>query len=269
MQYCIDYKDNSKYKDIAQEIKINFTYTILYPEFLKQHSHQRVIIDTSAEHNGINDKSIQIFTELRSKYNLTNFTVLLPMADINNEQLMQTFKNAEVSFFFIEIVKSWTHLNALIKKGVSDIYVAENLCFAIDKVAALAHKAGIKIRTFPNVAQKDLADYDIYSFFIRPEDIHYYEKYIDVCEFFTETDKNNADIYYKIYAIDKKWFGDLQEIIIGLNQPLDSRYIIKQFAEARSKCEQKCFKGIPCNICEHVLDLMKTLKEKNLLIDNN
>ena len=39
-------------------------------------------------------------------------------------------------------------------------------------------------------------------------------------------DKNNIDVYYKIYAIDKEWYGDLKEFLIDWNSNLDNRFII-------------------------------------------
>ena len=124
----------------------------------------------------------------------------------------------------------------------------------------------VSIRTFPNVAQKDVKNYDIYSFFIRPEDIDFYSQYIDVCEFFLDGIKN-SETYYKIYAQDKKWFGDISEIIIGLTDRVDSRAIIGQFAKSRVKCGQKCLKGEPCNHCEKIVQLSELLIKANLLID--
>ena len=71
----------------------------------------------------------------------------------------------------------------------------------------------------------------------------------------------------KIYKEDKKWFGLLNEIIIGLRSDLDSRFIVPRFAEKRIKCGKECLKGGKCQMCERVVSLSKTLKDANLMIE--
>ena len=70
----------------------------------------------------------------------------------------------------------------------------------------------------------------------------------------------------KVYKEDKKWFGQLKEIIFGLKTDLDSRYIVPHFAEHRTSCKKECLKGGKCKICERVVDLSHSLKEANLII---
>ena len=82
-------------------------------------------------------------------------------------------------------------------------------------------------------------------------------------------DKNNIDVYYKIYAIDKEWYGDLKEFLIGWNSNLDNRFIIPQFAEARLNCKKRCLKGHPCHVCERIIDISKKLKEGKVIVRYN
>jgi hypothetical protein len=134
----------------------------------------------------------------------------------------------------------------------------------------MAHDKNIQIRVFPNVAQSIYKNsLDKLKFWIRPEDIPIYEPYVDVCEFYGE--ENKQEIYYNIYAEDKKWSGSLGEIIIGLSDEINSMTLAPRFAEARIKCERKCMKGSPCHICEHMIELSQTLEKANLRItlDNN
>ena len=65
---------------------------------------------------------------------------------------------------------------------------------------------------------------------------------------------------------DKKWFGDLQEIIIGLDSKIDSRYIIPRFAEKRIKCGKDCLKGGKCEMCKRILDLSEQLENAHLIV---
>ena len=70
----------------------------------------------------------------------------------------------------------------------------------------------------------------------------------------------------KIYKEDKKWFGLLNEIIIGLKTPLDSRFTHFNFAEKRVRCGKDCQKGGKCKMCDLMVDLSYSLKEARLII---
>lgn len=83
------------------------------------------------------------------------------------------------------------------------MYIVETLAFEIDKCGNKAHEAGVNIRILPNIAQSQFADTeDVKKFFVRPEDIHHYEPYVDTLEFLCDISKEAT--IYKIYAIDKK-----------------------------------------------------------------
>ena len=170
-------------------------------------------------------------------------------------------KEKEIPVFFSTLVHSWDVLTGLADMGVSDIYIVEELGFELASAAAVLHERGIQIRCYPNVAQSAHPDVpDIKKFFIRPEDVELYEQYVDVFEFYGD----NNNLYYKIYAKDKKWFGDLSEIIFHFDKNLDSRCVVPQFAEVRSRCGKKCMKGSPCRICEKVDRLAGTMQENGL-----
>lgn len=56
----------------------------------------------------------------------------------------------------------------------------------------------------------------IKTFFIRPEDLDIYEKYINTFEFFTdEKDAVRLNSLYKIYTKDRLWYGLLKDLIVG------------------------------------------------------
>ena len=153
----------------------------------------------------------------------------------------------------------------LLEYGVSDVYIVENLCFELDKVAEVAKKYNAQVRVFPNVAQSKFTDTSaLKKFFIRPEDLDAYNEYINVIEFYNVD--NKIDTYYEIYAIDKKWFGKLNEIILDFNSDIDNRYIIPRFVEKRIKCGKKCLKDGYCQRCDNIEQLSFTLEESELIV---
>lgn len=133
--------------------------------------------------------------------------------------------------------------------------------FELEKIAEIAHQNNVKVRVFPNVAQSSRKETkDLWKFWIRPEDFDIYEKYIDVYEFYYER-YEQQEIYYNIYAKDKKWLGNLNEIIIGLQEDFDSTRIVPRFAQKRVRCGRECMKGGKCKICDRVIELSKTLEK--------
>lgn len=251
----------------VEELIITTELNHNYAAMLNNHDEQRVIIKVMSEEDLLQKDLLKVFISLKKEYGLNNFAILLPR-ECEKEEYINTFVENSIDFFFLHMANNWVTLHYLIGLKVSDIYITEALGFEIDKASKICHDNNVTVRIFPNVAQKELPPYDILSFFIRPEDIDFYDQYVDVCEFFYK-DITQQPVYYKIYAKDKQWFGELQEIIIGLEQSIDSRHIVKQFAEVRSHCGMRCLKGTPCQLCYHALDLAQTLKKAGLIIDNS
>lgn len=73
-------------------------------------------------------------------------------------------------------------------------------------------------------------------------------------------------VLLKIYKEDKKWFGLLQELIIGFHTPLDSRFTHYNFAEKRVRCGKACQKGGKCQLCDRIVELSYILKDAKLII---
>ena len=267
MKYCINYSNKSHIIDKVDEILIRYDKNKileLFTQFIPAHLNQRVIVQLIEENNI--DTIVNNLKKIISIYNENKdikFDIQLPFY---NQKFMEELKNTDLKYFFKAAANSWDKFTSLISQNVSDIYITDELAFELDKVAEIAHKNNIKVRIYPNVAQSRWDKLsDILKFFIRPEDIKMYEPYVDVCEFYGDK-AQQIDTYYKIYQEDKKWFGDLQEIIIGLDSKIDSRYIIPRFAEKRIKCGKDCLKGGKCEMCKRILDLSEQLENAHLIV---
>lgn len=259
MKYCINYHRNFKNADKADE------FTITYNkknddliDFLEKFKDKRI---------NLTIEELLSYSELKLLKTIRDgYPNLFLRIENYNDDILEDLTECGIPFFFGNRINNWDEFLGLVELGVTDIYVVEDLCFELDKIAAIAHEENIYLRAFPNVAQSSWKHmHDIKKFWIRPEDIQLYEEYIDVCEFFGA--ENHISILLKIYKEDKKWFGDLSEIIIGLNTPIDSRFIVPRFAESRIKCNKNCLKGGKCRMCERVISLSKTLKDANIMID--
>jgi hypothetical protein len=262
MKYCIDFDRRFHYIDEVDEIKINYikqrTDAI---EFIQEYPNQTVIlsIDMAA---AVENNDISKLSTLKEEHPELNFKVEFTNFDNN---LIDELKKAKFNFFFNLLINNWDTLLGVLDLGVSDVYIVEHLAFELDKVAEIVHSKGAQIRCFANIAQNAwIKDNQLKSFFIRPEDVSIYEPYVDVIHFMGEMDRMNT--YYEIYHNDKKWFGNLNELILDFDMDLDSKFIIPRFAEQRIKCGKKCLKGEKCQICERIVDLSQTLSQAGLIV---
>ena len=262
MKYCIDYFKQSSILNEVDEIIIKYNYKdTSLPTFLEKYKEKRIIISIEDVEDFINRKEvIKINSLYQSGYN--NIVIRF---DKYNEDLKETLKNLIIPFFFNIYCGDWDTFLGLINLKVSDIYIAEDLGFELDLVAEIAHENNIQLRVFPNVAQSKWKETPaLKKFFIRPEDTEKYEQYIDVYEFFGKRER--IETFYKIYKKDKKWFGKLNEIIIGFNSDLDNKYVIPRFADCRMVCGKRCLKKGKCQMCERIEELSHTLEETKLIV---
>ena len=269
MKYCVLYNKDFKYFQKVDEVIVPFNQSMDFFKRLidRKRIHQNRIIlsiEDSAEFYENQDIYIPILEELKEKHNL-NCAVRFDLYSQKFVDLYATFREKELPFFFRTYVRDWEVFHGLIGVGVSDLYIVESLAFELNLLGPVARAKGISIRVFANVCQSSWSDSDsLKSFFIRPEDVDIYDPYVDVIEFFEGDIPMNT--LFKIYAIDKKWFGDLSMIITGLEESLDSRRVLPHFALTRVKCGKRCLKGNPCKLCERVVSAAKVFEENNLIL---
>jgi hypothetical protein len=270
MKYCIDYYKGFKYLKEIDEITITYNRrdTSLLA-FLLLYKDKRINIYINDENDFINNDCIKLFDAIKDQYPELNFVFKLR----NHKASKDTYDIIKASdknykIFFDEFIRSWDVLHGYLDLGVSDVYIVEELGFNIIDAAALAHERGAQVRVFPNVAQSAWSHSPAFKkFFIRPEDVSIYEPYVDVMEFFRKNgNQDSLSIYYKIYAIDKKWFGKLNEMMLSFDSDIDSRAIVSNFAERRLNCGKRCLKGKKCHICEATEKLAFTLEKNNYII---
>ena len=257
MKYCVHYHRNSpfRYFDEVDEIEVTFRKEDLsVPAFLEKYADKDIIMTVNKA------EDIPLIADLAEKYK--NFRIRI---DYYEQELKDAVLESNIPFFFMNLVDDWDTLTGMIKLHPTDVYIVNELGFELDRVSKFAHDNNVKIRVFPNVAQSSWGDTEgIKKFFIRPEDIDFYESYVDVMEFFGEEKK--ISVYYDIYAHDKQWFGKLNEILIDFNSDIDNRGIMPIFAESRVKCGKRCLKGHSCEICPRIEHLAQTLIDHSLIV---
>ena len=269
MKYCIEYKKNFKYMAEIEEVIIQYDYkNTNFINLLQEIKDKRIIIKIKDLVDFLENDRLILFDSIIKEISQDslNITFLFECLDETTEKIIEKLRKEKYNYFFRTRATTWDILWGLVEIGVSDIYICEDLGFELDAVAATLHSLDIKIRAFPNVAQSSWKQTPAFKkFFIRPEDIEDYEPYIDIIEFYGR--EESIETCYRIYAIDKKWTGKLNELIIDFNDNVDNRYLIKNYnaTKPRIKCRKKCLKGNPCKLCERWKEFANFLNEQELI----
>ena len=258
MKYAIKYYQECRALPNADEIIIKYyERSIKLLDFIQTLSeNQRLIIDITQLKN--KEENLEIFKPISEKY--SNFTI---MTSLLEEDYKIWFDN-KINFFFKEGAETFEQVQGMIRAGVSDIYIINELGFKIADIAPICHRNNIKIRVFPNIAQAgtNFPIENLKKFFIRPEDVELYEPYIDIFEFYGPL--NRQPILREIYE-DRHWPDDLSILILGFDSSLDSRTIAPQFGEYRLNCGKKCILD-KCNLCTKIATFAYTLTKGGLEI---
>ena len=257
MKYSVRYNKDFKSIEKVDEIIINYNKKdITLLDFIEENKNKRIILEVNI------DEDITLLEELCNKYD--NLIIKFLQYDENK---IENIINSKIKYFFDIKVDNWDTFIGLVNLKVSDVYIVNELGFELDKISVIAHSQNINIRVIPNIAQSSWNNtIDYKKFFIRPEDIEYYENFIDICELYGQ----NLDILLKVYKEDKKWFGKLNELIIGIkDDTLDGKYITSEYVFKRISCGKKCQKGNSCSICDNIIELSKTFEKNQMAILNN
>lgn len=177
--------------------------------------------------------------------------------------ICRTFQDKQISYFFNYYCRTKTSLMRIFDLGVSDIYVHGELCFSLKDIQALKLREPVKFRTVPN--QPTMTEIETYidpikTFWIRPQDLDVYEKYIDVLEFPPAT----SIALLRVYK-ERKWEGRMIDIIPETELEVCASSIPPTFGEVRVNCGLECAYN-NCQICAGCINFAKTLDEKHLEI---
>lgn len=251
MKYCLPYQPNAKYSNSVEELEIIFNNAdSSLPQFLDEHKNQTIVI--SAVLKALNKEDFTLLSALNKKYK--NIKVKIDY----DVQKARCLKMEKIPYFFYNFISDWESLTNILEFEPCDVCIEGELCFDLPNVSDYCHKRSYAIRVVPNLCYSRYNFSNkakINSFFIRPEDGEYYDKYIDTFEFVGQ--QKQLSTYYKIYSKDKKWRGPLNEIIIGLDTAAKSCNIGPEFARSRCSCGQSCKKGNSYQKCKMCFEIEK------------
>lgn len=264
-KFAIPFNRQSPYLDEAAELIIKYHPSKNLPVFLQEHQDQRVVLDIANTDEFLKMAGISVLKVLQGQ-EIKNWVLRLPTIPTDEE--LQTLRDAAAPFFVYTMLDRWEQVDQYIHLGVTDIYATNELAFQLDKLSNVLHDNNIKLRVCPNFVQSAWGETpDIKKFWIRPEDIIDYESYVDVFEISVNEPSEYDIVAYKAYVKDKRWYGDLREFILGMNDMIDSKYLHPRFADRRIHCGKKCLKGGMCSMCDTMLGLSQSLAQAEITVE--
>ena len=252
MKYCIAYDNKSRHLNDFNEIILKYDHktSAIIEHVQKYKQEQRIILNIQELEDVLSCKDI--FNAAADEH-----SSIAIMGTITQTAAM---KEIGLPWFYADIVDSWDMLNGFIKQGVSDVYVGNEFAFDMFTISSICKEANVNVRVFANVAQTNcpMVKNTMTQFFIRPEDVPYYESYVDVIEFYGPLDRQ--DILYDIYS-KGKWLGNLNDLIIGLEEKINNTVITGCFGVLRVGCKKRCGYSNKCDVCTRFLNIDKVIEE--------
>lgn len=166
-----------------------------------------------------------------------------------------------LKYYWAYPVTTWYELRSMITLGVDQILVGAPLFFEIGKV----HAKFNNLRIVANNAQENPATpgSHINGPYVRPEDVKYYEPYVQHIEFFCDKLTEEAQLL-EIYK-EGKWEGNLNFLVRNLNANVTNRLIPEEFGQFRTKCGQRCMSSGTCHYCETTFNMVNAAR--NVILD--
>lgn len=197
-----------------------------------------------------------------------NVRFIATMGDVNS---FEKLKENDVDFFLSDDYpcRSFKDLQAYVESlGVSQVYIADDLCYNLPAVNEYCAKFGVKVRVVLNrvpITITSPADPTIMVWI--PQDQALMDKYFDVAEFDCGKDKgydfHQLDVLYRSWFERHDWAGDMREICKGIPYRYVARTILPGTNDGKIKCGLGCVRnGWSCTKCKQILELSKHLVEK-------
>lgn len=268
MQYSCYFKGTFEFLKEYDEIIVSLDgkkdYTNI-PKFIRDHSPQRVVFEiTQLDDLNLNDDFLNQIKEMP-----ISFLFVSPYIEGVQEKI-DILRKYNIPYFFHMLIGDWDVLNDVLSYHPSQMYIVNTLGFELPAVSKKLHAAGCMVRVFPNVCQSAVKTTSITDFFIRPEDIIYYEPYVDICEFLVDINDNlKKNAYFRVYGKNGKWPLELGHLIAGLEEDFSNDAINAFFGESRVSCGKRCIKDGSCRICQKSADLANLLTENELMLEND
>jgi hypothetical protein len=265
MKYAINFSRSFSHFDEIDEVIFDYhggeDLINSLPQFIKEN--QRAIIDISC----LNETEIKEALSKIKDYKQTHLNTSVLIDFFTQSYLVEEeLKEYNIPFFYSTYARSYSMARFMVAHGATDLYIVEDLAFDLKNLQCFREE-GVQLRLFPDIAQHSPGCYgnffpEITKFWIRPEDIDEYDKYIDVLEFTHKGEKLST--IYEIYK-QKQWLGEIKDIVSDFHIYIDNTSLAPYFGPSRISCQKKCATN-RCNICIGIQDLAEKFDKADIAI---
>ena len=235
---------------------------VSFVEYIKNISDKKIVLQY--ENADAFSKNEEIAVENFIKAVHLEFNISVAISRAPQIFPLKTFlKEQNYSFFYYEPLYNLMELFNAIEEGVNEVCVHGTLAFQLKSLSKIRNR-GIKIRVF--VDSPIMLSYDEFNltqivpertFWIRPEDINIYSKYVDTFEILY-VPQVKLDIYKKGI-----WEGKVSDLIPAVKLDVFNNTIPPIFANIRINCGWEC--GLnKCGVCKQCMLFAKQLSENHL-----
>ena len=256
MQFAIHYTNLFRhYNDIDEVIfdfqDLNRDQIVDFIPTIVKNDNQKIIVNISY----IEEYNIEDVLPYLMKLKSIHPNLLIQIDFIKQKHFIELLNDNNIDFMFSNYCNNYDTFYSMINLGAKEVYVVEILAFDLKSLQEIRKEKNIKLRIIPDIAQSAGGTRttipEITKFWVRPEDVELYEKYVDIFELI-HIDKSQS-IIYEIYK-QQQWKGNVQDIILDLDLKINNDNIAPRFGQYRINCRKKCMLN-KCNLCEEIYNL--------------
>ena len=245
MNFCLSWNQSGTYLDQADEIKVPWIHKDKIPNMVERYPDAVFILQHMYTPEKIDwDEYEELFDQCDG-----NLIICL-----NNVRDCAYAYEKDLPFYYGYPIQTYEDFNSLILLDPYYIIPGAPLFFNLEYLK----NQGASLRIFPNVCT--LSNFPLTNketgIWVRPEDIDYYDRYVDACEFFIESLEQERALF-NIYKKDKQFIGAIGLIINDLlGSNVENDLINSEFIPVRTYCKQKCQSHENnCHICQNLFYL--------------
>lgn len=261
MKFAITYTDTFRHFNEVDEVIFDFDVVddlvALITSKLK-YQEQKAIISLDSVEQEL-EEVLPILLKIKQEH--SNMAVIIDFFE--QREWIDKLQEEEIDFIFSDYARNISILAAMYLLGASEVYIAEDLCFDLPRLQTFRSK-GLKFRIWPDIAQTPAGTKQVLNplsaFFVRPEDVNYYERFVDTMEFMRSGTQVN--VIYEVYQ-KEQWLGHIEDIILDLDVNLDNTTIVPLFGIQRTNCKKRCLLS-GCDICDRTQGLAEAFDKNDI-----
>lgn len=267
--FSVPYMMLADCRNTAAEIELIVTNLNIYQlqgfveDNRKEHKGQRIVLNVGH----VDSENVELYSRTIDSIYAEDIII---KTDYSLFQSYTENYNKKWNVRFMNICRNWDeYYEILTEKVFTEIRIGGELLFDLVDVEAMAKRYKKKLSVPANMAIGPEDERFYLASFIRPEDISWYEEYIDIFELSSTrwADATALDTVYDIYTKDKRWDGPLDTLIIGNDKlsTIEGNRLLNDWSKYRLNCGRVCMKGHSCRICPSQLSIADSLKQAGVV----